>query len=279
MRPLSSALFWKILLSSLVVVGVLGVALGRAQATHEELDKQFERLVQHDLRLADDAEVLLRLLADLETGKRGFLLTRSRTFLTPYEEARADLDHVLAEAQSAAENGMEDERVSSFGRIVREWIATVSEPQIHLLETNPSIVPSVDMTAAGTAKTDEARALMTELRDEVRHAADAREDIAFQSVTRSRQQTTVLLVLSIIIALGSGIWIARDVASAAALLEEGMIATSRLEPLPTFPVRRDELGTVGRSLHKMAEVLVEKDASLRSTLAERERTLNELARR
>ncbi len=276
MRPLGSALFWKILLSSLVVVGVLGVALGRAQATHEELDRQFERLVQHDLRLADDAEVLLRLLADLETGKRGFLLTRSRTFLTPYEEARADLDHVLAEAQSTAENGMEDERVSSFGRIVREWIATVSEPQIHLLENNPSIVPSVDMTAAGTTKTDEARALMTELRDEVRHAADAREDIAFQTATRSRQQTTALLVLSIIIALGSGIWIARDVASATALLEEGMVATSRLEPLPNFPARRDELGTVGRSLQKMAEVLVEKDASLRSTLADRERTLNEL---
>ncbi len=276
MRPLGSALFWKILLSSLVVVGVLGVALGRAQQTHEELDRQFERLVQHDLRLADDAEVLLRLLADLETGKRGFLLTRSRTFLTPYEEARADLDHVLAEAQSTAENGMEDERVSSFGRIVREWIATVSEPQIHLLESNPGIVPSVDMTAAGTTKTDEARALMTELRDEVRHAADAREDIAFQTATRSRQQTTVLLVLSIIIALGSGIWIARDVASAAALLEEGMVATSRLEALPNFPDRRDELGTVGRSLQKMAAVLVDKDASLRSTLADRERTLNEL---
>ena len=71
MRILKSALFWRILLSSLLVVAVLGVGLLRANAAHEELEQQFERLVQHDLKLADDAEHLLRLMADLETGKRG----------------------------------------------------------------------------------------------------------------------------------------------------------------------------------------------------------------
>ncbi|HEX7667560.1 MAG TPA: hypothetical protein VF407_23670, partial [Polyangiaceae bacterium] len=70
-RMLFSALFWRILLSSLLVVGVLGFGLYRATEAHEELEAQFERLVQHDLKLADDAEVLLRLQADLETGKRG----------------------------------------------------------------------------------------------------------------------------------------------------------------------------------------------------------------
>ena len=59
MRILSSALCWRILLSSLLVVGVLGVGLQRANAAHEQVDKKFERLVQHDLKLADLSEHLL----------------------------------------------------------------------------------------------------------------------------------------------------------------------------------------------------------------------------
>src|SRR6185312_5834160 len=127
---LSSALFWRILLSSLLVVGVLGIGLYRASLAHQELEQKFDRLVQHDLKLADDAEVLLRLMADLETGKRGFLLTGDRTFLTPYDQARQDLEGVLIEAQDTAENGKEDERVAAFGRMVHDWIHSVSEPQI-----------------------------------------------------------------------------------------------------------------------------------------------------
>ena len=116
MRILKSALFWRILLSSLVVVAVLGVGLLRANSAYEELEKQFERLVQHDLKLADDAEQLLRLMVDLETGKRGYLLTNDSRFLAPYEQARKDLEGLLVEAQAVAENGMEDERVAAFGR-------------------------------------------------------------------------------------------------------------------------------------------------------------------
>src|SRR6202035_488367 len=92
MRILASALFWRILLSSLLVVAVLGVGLYRANAAHEEVDRKFERLVQHDLKLADDAEQLLRLMVDLETGKRGFLLTSNATYLAPYRQARPDLE-------------------------------------------------------------------------------------------------------------------------------------------------------------------------------------------
>jgi len=104
LRLLSSALFWRILLSSLLVVGVLGLGLYRASSAHQELEQKFDRLVQHDLKLADDAEVLLRLMADLETGKRGFLLTGDRSFLMPYDQARNDLEGVLTEAQATAEN-------------------------------------------------------------------------------------------------------------------------------------------------------------------------------
>ena len=113
------------------------MGLYRASAAHAELEKQFERLVQHDLKLADDAEQLLRLMVDLETGKRGYLLTGDRTFLAPYEQARNDLEGLLAEAQFVAEDGLEDDRVAAFGRLVHDWIDNVSEPQIRASAEDP----------------------------------------------------------------------------------------------------------------------------------------------
>jgi signal transduction histidine kinase/CHASE3 domain sensor protein len=276
-RLLSSALFWRILLSSLLMVGVLGFGLYRAGRSHEELEYQFVRLVQHDLKLADDAEVLLRLTSDLETGKRGFLLTGDQSFLTPYNQARRDLEGVLQEAQDTAEPGKEDARVADFSRAVHDWMERISERQIHAREQGTGV--DTEKTAEGKLRTDEMRSIASELRKDALDAASQREHQAFDSASASRRATTSVLLLAIVIALTSGIWIARDVAGAAARLEEALAATGRLEPFPHLPDRRDELGAVFRSLAKMAKLLLDQDASLRSTLAERERALAELTRR
>jgi signal transduction histidine kinase/CHASE3 domain sensor protein len=275
-RLLSSALFWRILLSSLLVVGVLGLGLFRATRAHEELENQFERLVQHDMKLADDAEVLLRLMVDLETGKRGYLLTGQEQFLAPYEQARKELEGVLAEAQATAENGMEDERVAAFGRLIHEWIQSVAQPQIDAKKVGRNGPP--ELTESGKTQTDQMRALLTELRKHALDAAESRERAAFDSAGESRKATTSIIVLAIVIALASGIWLARDLASTASQLEEALAATGRLEPLPPLSHRRDELGAVAKSLQRMSTMLLEKDGHLRSTLAERERTLAELTK-
>lgn len=277
MRLLSSALFWRILLSSLLVVGVLGLGLFRAAQSHAELEAQFERLVQHDLKLADDAEVLLRLTSDLENGKRGYLLTGDESFLTPYQNARRDLEGTLAEAQETAESGREDARVAEFANDVHAWIGEISEPQIRARALGTLVSP--EKTAEGKARTDEMRSICSELRRDALDAAAKRQATAFQSANASRTATTSVLLIAIVIALGSGVWIARDLAGAAGQLETAMAATGRLEPMPHLPERRDELGSVGRSLGRMATLLLEKDASLRSTLNERERALAELTSR
>jgi signal transduction histidine kinase/CHASE3 domain sensor protein len=276
-RLLSSALFWRILLSSLLVVGVLGLGLFRAAQSHEELEAQFERLVQHDLKLADDAEVLLRLTSDLENGKRGFLLTGDSSFLTPYEDAKRILDRTLAEAQETAESGREDARVEEFTNDVHAWIAEISEPQIRAKASGVAVNP--EKQAEGKARTDEMRRICVDLRNDALSAATDRQAKAFQSANASRKTTTSVLLIAIVIALGSGVWIARDLAGAAGELEMAIAATGRLEPVPHLSDRHDELGAVGRSLSKMSTLLLDKDASLRSTLAERERVLAELTSR
>jgi signal transduction histidine kinase/CHASE3 domain sensor protein len=277
-RLLSSALFWRILLSSLLMVGVLGFGLYRAGKSHEEVEYQFGRLVSHDLKLADEAEELLRLTSDLETGKRGFLLTGDESFLTPYNQARRELEGILLQAQDTAEPGKEDARVADFSRAVHDWIERISEPQIK--DRMAGIIKvDTEKTAEGKTRTDEMRAIATELRSDANAAAADREAKAHDSAEASRLATKSVLLLAIVIALVSGVWIARDVAGAAARLEGALAATGRLEPFPHLPNRRDELGAVFRSLAKMAKLLLDQDANLRSTLAERERALAELTSR
>jgi signal transduction histidine kinase/CHASE3 domain sensor protein len=275
-RILKSALFWRILLSSLLVVAVLGVGLYRANSTHEELEKQFERLVQHDLKLADDAEQLLRIMSDLETGKRGFLLTGDLTFLEPYDKARTELVGVVTEAQAVAENGIEDERVDTFRRLVNEWIEKISEPQIR--DRKQGKLPNEQVANEGKALTDDMRVILLDLRKRALADADDRQEVAFRSAAASQQATRTVLLLAIIIALGSGAWIARDIAVTTGQLEEALGATGRLERLQPMPTRRDELGAVGESLVKMNALLLDKDSSLRATLADRERAVAQLTR-
>ena len=275
MRLLRSALFWRILLSSLLVVSVLGFGMFRATTAHERLESQFDRLVQHDLKLADDAEVLLRMTVDMETGKRGYLLTGDRVFLEPYERARSDIDRVLGEAMETAEED-EEVRLRDAQRLTHEWIELISEPQIEARERGVAMGP--DSFLEAKSRIDDIRALLEGVRTNAIAEARGREDEAFRSVTQSRRETTGILLVAIVLALASGVWIARDLGGAASRLQDAIDATGRLEPLPELPERKDELGAVGRHLKKMATLLADKDASLRRTLAEREATLEELAR-
>ncbi len=276
-RILASALFWRILLSSLLVVAVLGVGLYRANAAHEEVDRKFERLVQHDLKLADHSEQLLTLMVDMETGKRGFLLTGETSYLQPYDLAHAALEGELAQAKAVAENGMEDERVNVFDRLIHQWIQQISEPQIREKKGGRLNIDA-RYTDEGKVLTDQMRTILSQLRKQALDDADAGEDEAFALADASRRLTLTVLLLAIVLALGSGAWIALDIAGTTRQLEEAMAATGRLEPLPALTPRRDELGAVATSLGKMHALLLDKDSSLRSTLVDRERAVAELTR-
>jgi signal transduction histidine kinase len=134
------------------------------------------------------------------------------------------------------------------------------------------------MADEGKTRTDEMRAILTDLRTHALDEASGRERTAFDSAADSQRATRTVLLFAIVIALLSGAWIASDIAGTTARLEEALSATGRLESIPALPSRRDELGAVSDSLKKMNNLLLDKDASLRATLADRERAVTDLTR-
>ena len=86
------------------------------------------------------------------------------------------------------------------------------------------------------------RGILAGLRRNALDDADARQRTAFDLASASQRATRTVLLLAILISLGSGAWIARDIAGTTAQLEAALAATGRLEPIAVLPTRRDELG-------------------------------------
>ena len=114
---------------------------------------------------------------------------------------------------------MEDERVAAFGRLLHDWILNVSEPQIRAREKGTVTDPAV--ADEGKSRTDEMRGILSDLRRHALDDADERQQAAFDSAAASQRATRTVLLLAIIIALGSGAWIARDIAGTTGAARRG----------------------------------------------------------
>jgi CHASE3 domain sensor protein len=264
---LRSAVFRRLVVSSLLVVAVLGAGLFQSTRAHERLDAEFERLVQHDLQLADDAEVMLRLMLDLKAAVRYFLIVGDASLVRPFEQVRRELERKVEEARAVAEPGPEDALIGDFSRDLAAWIASSAEPRI-AAKRRGEVTPAVD--PAGDVIAERMRVSLSRPREDAVAAAELRERRAVDATDHARASMVTSIVAGIVIALGSGLLIARDTARAAEQVKQALDATGRLEPFPDVPPRRDEFGEVAARLRAVAELLRQKDASLRATLLQRE---------
>ncbi len=61
------------------------------------MHRQFSFVIQHDAPVIANARHLLKLVVDMETGQRGFVITGKDEFLEPYENAVASFSGLLNE--------------------------------------------------------------------------------------------------------------------------------------------------------------------------------------
>lgn len=76
--------------------------------------------VRHTLDVEHRLTALLSSLQDAETGQRGFLLSRDRSFLVPFERAQRDLPREIAELRAAVNDNPEQiRRIDGVDRLVQ----------------------------------------------------------------------------------------------------------------------------------------------------------------
>jgi two-component system chemotaxis sensor kinase CheA len=113
-----------------VVFGVLLVlVVGRAvwsYASFTGLLAEYNALLVEEDRADRAAGRVATIAVDMETGVRGWLVTRDREFLDPYDAAQRDAPQAMTELEQA--DGPDRELVAKLRGQLDEWSRTVGEP-------------------------------------------------------------------------------------------------------------------------------------------------------
>jgi len=97
-----------------------------------------DKMVDHTYQVLTQASKAEKLLVDLETGERGFIVTGDRGFLAPYQKARAEIDETLANLERlVVDNPPQVERVTRVREAKEKWLSEVVDKIIDIRSKVP----------------------------------------------------------------------------------------------------------------------------------------------
>jgi signal transduction histidine kinase len=105
------------------------------------------------------ANHLERLVVDLETSQRGFIIAGQERFLRPWNEARAAIPEQTAtlERQAAAVNPVQAERARQIKQSLDAYIRDYAIPTVEAARRDPAFVRTVAVTDEGMRRLDAIR--------------------------------------------------------------------------------------------------------------------------
>ena len=242
-----------------VVTGMFALQLVGARRQHEVGESA--RHAEHVLR---DSNGLERRVIDLETGLRGYLLTRDERYLQPYLAARAAIPGQLDELVAHARGG-QHRRARDIARLIESYMRTYTAP----VRAGGLVMTRADMLgsmALGKREVDEIRARFAEF-----NATEERRAVSRRARWDERaQRTTVLggagLVFSAVMLLALAGYLRRRVLRPVHRvgLAAGELAEGRLDV--RVPVAGSgEIARLAGSFNGMAGALAERERELRVT--------------
>ena|GEM_PF-557475 len=90
----------------------------------------FSSVVDHDTPILINARRLSKLVVDMETGLRGFILTGEEEFLESYKDAAREFENLIEEEKKLIANPSHIKILETIENLVREWQGRAAKPQI-----------------------------------------------------------------------------------------------------------------------------------------------------
>ncbi|HYO70281.1 MAG TPA: PAS domain-containing protein, partial [Archangium sp.] len=155
--------------------------------------------VTHTLDVINEAELLLSLMKDVETGQRGYLLTRERHFLAPYEEARSRIQPSLERLRAlTADEPHQRQRLEAMESLIQGKLALI-ERTVRLEQEGQSAA------ALEPVRSGEGKRLMDALRV---HERELREEAERRLERENAQRTEAARSTDVLVLSGSGFLLA-----------------------------------------------------------------------
>lgn len=238
-------------LIALVVVGATSsVSVNRFLQTAQSVDHSYQVINQ-----LDDLQVQF---LNVETGQRGYTITREKSFLEPYFAGTAKIpEHLSGMRTLIADNKSQQELLAKLEPIVAERLAFAKE--IVELEQNGEFDTAVKRIAAG-----EGKQLMDQMRQVTGRMRSAESDLLKIRTEESRENArNTILTIVLGVAVGSllflvtGFLIVRNISKPLGNITVAaqQIAAGDLDVAIGVNGRVDEVGVLARAFGRMTESL------------------------
>ncbi|WP_286269495.1 CHASE3 domain-containing protein [Thalassotalea hakodatensis] len=226
-------------------------------------NEESTRWVEHTYSVIAKGHELNKLLLDLESGKRGFLITGNEDFLTPYFEAKKVWDTKLAQLKIlVSDNPKQVERLEAINVLEKQWLKAVNDVAItkrrNLVDTSrgfSGIVSFLEGHAGKRIKDDIREIINTFIQEE--HILMAQRKLSKQNDNFFTKLIIVVgCLFAALVALIFGVSIKRKISHNLETLITGTerIAGGDFESEINID-SKDEFYTLAKSYNYMAESL------------------------
>jgi signal transduction histidine kinase len=228
-----------------------------------------QRLALHSEEVLAAANQLERLVIDVETGQRGFVITGQERFLDPWRDAQRALPGASRRLEQLTADDTQHDQAILIGQAAAAYVRDYSVPLVAAARRDPGSAQTVAATEEGRERIDTIRAQFDRLVTTERGLAEAREGRSAAAAGRAVAATVGGLVGSALLILLFAGYLTRAIvqpvrraAAMAGRLAGGDLGVRMPE------TGADEIGTLERSFNSMAVSLEESRDELTRLLAE-----------
>jgi two-component system sensor histidine kinase/response regulator len=256
-RSLRAAAFRSLAAVVLLVGGIFAsLALGISSMSDTA---QREQDTTRALQVASATE---RSVIDLETGLRGYLLTRERAFLAPYQAAVAALPGQLRTLEAALTTPDQRRRAAALAAAIGTYERDYAKP-LAALDGHLALGRGIALTRRGKQLVDALRArfaAITRIEQDLgaRRAAASRQSAKRAMAVAAAGFAAMLVVIALI-----GAYLVRSILAPVAQVAEVARGHGRgRRDLRVPETGRGEVGELERSFNGMADALGERDRAI-----------------
>jgi CHASE3 domain sensor protein len=263
-------------IGSVLLALLVGAAFAVLLLTISDL-RASGRLVTNSRAANAGADRLEERVVDLETGARGFVITRQERFLEPWRAARAAFRAEGTALEGLADLPEQKRRARGITRDIAAYITEYSIPLVNAARRNLPSAESIATTAEGKVRVDGLRRSFDRFRSFERALLLKRRQQDDTNATRAITAASVGLAGSVVLIFAFGGYLARAIVRPLRRASRlaGQLAAGNLETrMPEQSV--GDIGALERSFNSMAAAL-EQDRARLTRLADEQAALRRVA--
>ncbi|WP_017219932.1 response regulator [Moritella dasanensis] len=229
--------------------------------------------VEHTHAVTAKGHELVKLMLDMETGERGYLITGKSVFLEPYYSAK-DIwnEHIQALNMQVSDNPSQVAKIEQIGELQKRWINEAAEIEIAArkrVQNDGSLIIVIQLIESQTGKQiiDNIRAITADFIEEENRLLTKRQNEAFNTANNTKIMIVISTLLAIALAGITTLFMSNNILIN---LRKLVVGTERITKgdfdSKITITSKDELFTLAESFNDMSKSLKQSTTKMEKAL-------------